>query len=263
MNTRSRGRVVLRGASAVVLLLGAAHGAFAQPGRRPSYLAAGEPRISVSLSAGYRATASEFDERLSFSVYQEPGTTDVTYPVDAGVLFDGGGAVRIWRGLGAGIAVSRFVHDGTAATTSSLPHPLLLSRNRTLAGEAAGISREETAVHVLVQYALRLTPRLQLTVMGGPSRIGVTQTLVREVNYSEAYPYDEVQFTGVDADAVDGSAVGFHAGVDVSWMLTRTFGIGGLVRLSGATVDLDVPGRRALPVDAGGAHAGAGVRLRF
>lgn len=263
MRTRSIARTLLHGAGVVVLLLGAAHGASAQPGRRPSPYPAGDTRFSVNLNAGYRATTTEFQEQLRFSLYQEPATTDVTYPVETGILFDGGAAVRLWRGLGAGVAVSRFVHEGPASTTSSLPHPLLLRRNRTLAGDATGISREETAVHALVQYALRLTPRLQLTLMGGPSRIGVTQALVREVNYAEAYPYDDVQFTGVDAESADGSAVGFNAGVDVSWMLTPAVGIGGLLRLSGATIDLDVPGRRALPVDGGGVQAGAGVRLRF
>ena len=46
-------------------------------------------------------------------------------------------------------------------------------------------------------------------------------------------------------------------------MLKPRFGVGGLVRFSRATVDLDAPGNRTISVDAGGVYAGGGIRLLF
>ena len=48
-----------------------------------------------------------------------------------------------------------------------------------------------------------------------------------------------------------------------SWMLGRTFGVGGILRFSKATVDLDAPNNRTISVDAGGFYAGGGVRILF
>jgi hypothetical protein len=47
------------------------------------------------------------------------------------------------------------------------------------------------------------------------------------------------------------------------WMLNRRFGVGGLVRFSKASVDLDAPDNRTISVDAGGVYAGGGIRILF
>jgi Outer membrane protein beta-barrel domain len=222
-----------------------------------------EPRVTVSVSGGYQATTTEFDDQFTFELYRETGRSDVTYPIAAGFLFDAGAGVRLWRGLGAGVAVSRFVRDGTVSTTTSLPHPIFLQQNREITGDPDGITREETGIHIQAQYLLPLSGRLQVTLMGGPSILQVTQAIVTDVNYSEEYPYDTAEFTGVDSRDVKKSATGFNAGADVRWMFSRHVGVGALVRFTRATVDLDGPDTRTIPVDAGGTHVGAGLRVGF
>jgi Outer membrane protein beta-barrel domain len=221
------------------------------------------PRFWIGVNGGYQPTTTEFDDRFSFELYRETATTRVTYPVDAGFLFDVGGGVGLWRGLGAGVAVSRFARDGSVSTSSSLPHPLFLQQNRELTGDADGLRREELGVHVQAQYQLPPIGRLQVTVMGGPSVFQVRQSMVTEVNYTEEYPYDSATFTGVDSRTVETSATGFNVGVDVRWMFTRNVGAGGLVRFTRATADLDAPGNRTISVDTGGTQIGAGVRFAF
>ena len=221
-----------------------------------------EPRGFVSINGGYQASTTEFDDSFTFSLHQETGTTRVTYPVEAGAIFDAAGGVRLWRGLGAGLAVSRFVRDGSAATATSLPHPFFLQQHRSLDGDATGIRREETGIHLQAQYGVPLSRRLYLTLMAGPSLLRVDQALVIDVNYTEAYPYDEATFSGADSSGRDGSAVGFNLGADVRWMFTPAIGAGGFVRFTRGQVDLET-GERTITVDAGGAQAGAGVRFVF
>lgn len=230
-----------------------------QAARRP----AADPRFTISLNGGYQPTITEFEDTFTFSVYQETGTTRVSYPVEKGAVIDAGVGVRLWRGLGAGVAVSRFGSTSTAAATSSIPHPFFLQQHREISGDATGMERIETAAHVQIQYQLPLRGRLQVLLMGGPSFLDITQTMVIDVNYTEEYPYDVATFASVDSQRASGSAAGFNAGLDLRWMFTRNIGAGALVRFSRAAIELDGPQNRTLSVDAGGGQVGAGLRIVF
>ena len=56
--------------------------------------------------------------------------------------------------------------------------------------------------------------------------------------------------------------VGFNAGADVTVMLGRSVGVGGMVRYAATTVDLTLDGR-TLSLEAGGLQAGGGIRFVF
>ena len=220
-------------------------------------------RASISVNGSYQTSTTEFDDGFTFTRDQEGGRTDSTYPIEAGFAFDVGGGVRLWGRLGAGVAVTRFVRDGIAQTTSSIPHPLYFAQNRTVEGDSPDIRREETGIHIQAQFQLPRIGPLDVTVMAGPSILNVTQALVTDVNYTEEYPYDTATFVGVDSRRVKGSATGFNVGADVRWMFSRHIGVGGVVRYTGATVDLDPIDNRTVSVDAGGTQVGVGVRLAF
>ena len=217
----------------------------------------------VSISGGYQGATTEFDDNFSFTRDQETGTTRVTYPIDAGPTFDIGGGVRIWRRLGAGLAVSRFTRDGLVSSASTIPHPLYLEQHREVSGDRDGIRREETAVHVQAQWSLPVTPSVHVTLMGGPSVLRVNQAMVIDVNYTEEYPYDTAAFSGVDTNRKKGSKTGFNLGADVRWMFTRNIGAGALVRATRATIDLDAAENRTVSLDVGGTQVGVGLRVAF
>ena len=80
---------------------------------------------------------------------------------------------------------------------------------------------------------------------------------------TETYPFDTAAFGSAWKAKATGSAAAFNVGADVIWMLGKTVGVGGLVRYSRATVDLDSPDNRTVTVDAGGLYAGGGLRLLF
>ena len=235
--------------------------ASAQPASPPSP-AASQPRVRIAINGGYQPSTTSFDDRFTFTLYQETGTTEVDYPVDAGPIFDGGAAIRLWKGLAIGAVVSHFTIDNSASVTSSVPHPFFLQRHREVTGEPGGVRREETAVHVQAQYELPPFGKLHVVLSGGPSLFDVKQSMVVDVNYSEEYPYDTATFTGIDTKRATGTTTGFNAGVDFQWMFTRNFGAGGLVRFTRATVDVGLD-NRSIQVDAGGTQVGAGLRLAF
>jgi hypothetical protein len=221
-----------------------------------------EPRVRAMINGGYQPSTTSFDDSFTFTLYQETGSADISYPVDAGAIFEGGAAVRLWKGFAVGGVISHFSGEGTATVNASLPHPFFLQRPRQVSGEANGMSREENAVHIQAQYQFPPFGRLYVVVAGGPSIIDVKQTVVIHVNFSEEFPYDTATFTGVDTKRATGTGTGFNAGVDFQWMFNPNLGAGALVRFTRATVDLDVD-NRTIQVDAGGIQIAAGIRLAF
>ena len=220
------------------------------------------PRFTISVNGGYQPSSTSFDDRFRFDLNRETASVDTDYSVDAGPLFDAGVGFRIWKGLGAGIAISRFSVDSAGQAEATLPHPLFFQRNRQISGETTGITREETGIHIQAQYQLPPFGNVYVTLAGGPSVLDIEQSIVTDVNFTEEFPYDTATYVGVDSRRVSGTATGFNAGADVRWMFTRNVGVGGLVRYTRASVDLTRNGR-TISVDAGGAQVGAGVRLAF
>jgi hypothetical protein len=217
----------------------------------------------VSVNGAYQATTNDFSDRFEFERNVETGSTDVDYPVQGGFIFDAGAGVRLWKNLGAGVAVSYFTRDGAASTTSRFPHPFFFEQPREVLGDATGVKRTETAVHVQAMYLVNPGGRLRLVLSGGPSFFTVEQDLVTEVTVTEAFPFDAAEFASAQTMREKGSAPAFNVGADVMWMLSRRFGVGGLIRFSRTSVDLDAPGGRTITVDAGGVYAGGGIRLLF
>jgi hypothetical protein len=234
--------------------------AFAQT--RPPAAPGSQPRTRAMINGGYQPSTTSIDDSFTFSLYQETGTTEATYSIDAGSIFEGGAAVRLVQGLAFGGVISHFTVDTPASVTSSVPHPFFLQRNREVSGEAEGLRRQETAIHFQAQYWLPPMGKFHVVLAGGPSIIAVKQTIVVEVNYTEEFPYDTAPFTGVDSKRGSGTAMGFNAGVDFQYMFNPSLGAGGLVRVSKGTADISVD-NRSIKTDAGGTQIAAGIRLAF
>ena len=107
------------------------------------------------------------------------------------------------------------------------------------------------------------TDRFELTFSGGPSVFQVQQDLVQRVSYSQSYPYDAVQFTGVTRERIKDHAAGGNAGADMTWKFSRHLGVGTALRYSRATFDASIGSSGPTSFEVGGLHAGAGLRLIF
>lgn len=219
-------------------------------------------RILVGLSGGVQSGAPPLTDHFEFERNVETATVDVKYPAKSAVLVDGSLTARVWKEIGAGVAVSQGTRSGSALVDARIPHPLLFQQPRTVAGSQSALDTAETGVHIYLAYAVRATRRLTVTPFGGPSFLHLARELVRDVTYNESYPYDAATFSSAPTRRATAGAIGVNAGVDLRWMFARSVGIGGLVRFTRATIDLSA-GDRSLPVRAGGIQAGAGIRLVF
>jgi hypothetical protein len=221
-------------------------------------------RAVAAVSAGVAPSRSSVSNRFDVRQFGDPetGVADVNYRPSTGPLVDGGVTVHVWRRLGAGVAVSHTSTHGNAAIDASVPHPFFLNTFRQVSGTAK-LSRDETSAHFQAAYLLPGTGRLRVVLTGGPTIANVSQPVVTDVQYSQAYPYDTATFTGAGTGHGSATAVGFNAGGDVGWMFNRSFGVGALARYSRGTAELDAGSGHRVRVRTGGPQIAAGVRVAF
>lgn len=221
------------------------------------------PRVTISVNGGYQPTTHAFTDRLTFDVNRETGTTTARYPGDAGLVIDAGVAIGLWRQLGVGVAVSRLAVDETSTTESDIPHPFFFNTPRHVTGDVSGLRRTELGVHADVVYRGPISRTIAIALFAGPSFMRVERDTITAVEYDESFPFDVATFRRGATRRSDASGVTFNAGADVSWMLTRHVGVGGMARFAEATVDLDLGESRTQRVSVGGFTAGLGVRIAF
>src|SRR5207249_19273 len=104
--------------------------------------------------------------------------------------------------------------------TAQVPHPFFFNSPRTVTGRATGLAHNETAIHANVVYAVP-SKSIDLLISGGPSLIRLGQDVVDNVAYSESYPYDTATFTKALVSNGAWWGIGWNAGADASWKLSR------------------------------------------
>jgi len=220
------------------------------------------PHAVISASAGVQGPSRTFTDTFTFDQYVETARVQADYAVKVKAFFDGGAAVRLWRSLGAGVAISRFTDTRTAAVAATVPHPFFFDRDRTITGTATGVARNETAVHAQIVAFVPAGRRWLLELSAGPTFLTVEQSFVTGVSYDESYPFDTATYRSATIQKIRDRKVGYHIGADVMVRLTSSIGLGAIVRYSQARVGVDVNGAR-LDLDAGGLQAGGGMRVMF
>jgi opacity protein-like surface antigen len=229
----------------------------------PAQPNAGRSRVYINVNGGVQNNAVTFTESHSEPLFQEHLAWQADYELENGVVYDGGVGVRIWQGLGVGVSYSHFRQSSASRVSAQVPHPFFFDRLRPLEGESAPLTHMEQAVHVSAMWMAPGTRRIELGILAGPSYFNVKRDLVEAVDYQESYPFDDATFDGVAVREAGGTALGFHAGADLTFLLTPQVGLGVLVRYSRASLDFDTPAGGSLSMDVGGLQAGAGLRLRF
>ena len=251
--TRSMTRMALMVATIVVAVLGSA-----------TIVGAQATRGFVTFNGGYQGASTDFSDNIVFTKFLEEGDLDASYDGLGGrPLYDVGGGIRIWRSLAVGVAASVFSKGVDAGVTARIPHPFFFNRDRQISGSQLDLRREETAVHIHAIWVVPVNETVEIMVYGGPTFFSIKQDLVRDVLFTEAYPYNTATYTGTTTGMESKSKVGFNVGADVAFYFTGHVGIGMMARFSRATIDLSSQDGGAVAVETGGFHAGGGLRLRF
>lgn len=217
----------------------------------------------LSLNAGAQVAREAFEPTLSFPLYREQARVETRYDTPAALVFDLGGGVRVWQHLGIGAAVTRFQEERAAIVEGALPHPIFLSQNRDLDDTVPDLTHIETAVHIHVAWLVPADDRVTVAVFGGPSLIRLEQDVITGLNLSESYPYDDVELASATRARREETAVGFHAGADVMYHITKQVGVGAVARYSRGTATIATDEDEQADITAGGLQLTAGLRWFF
>lgn len=216
----------------------------------------------ISANGIYQATGSSFTDDFEFEEFVEKGTIETSFEAKPSIALDGSAGIRLWRNFGVGAGISTYAPKGESGTvTARIPHPLHFNQHREVSGDA-GLSRKETAIHGSLLYFVPVRSKILAVLGAGPTFFQVDQNFVSDVRYAHEYPYDTATFLGADVDEESASGIGFNASLDVSWRMSKSFGLGGIVRYTQGSLPF-TPGEREVKVDVGGLQAGIGVRLIF
>jgi hypothetical protein len=217
----------------------------------------------VSGGVGYQPAALNFESKVSFTDFVESGSRTTTYKTRRGALLDVGFGVELRRSLFAALAVSRFSGSSDADIVEQVPHPLFFNQPRTLKARATALPRDEVAVHFQAARLVPINRRVHLIVAGGPTLFKLKQTLVRDVTYTQDYPYDAVTFERALTELQEKTRVGFNAQLNVITMVGKHVGVDGLIRFSRTSLTYVGSDKSTFTVPAGGMRIGVGLRAEF
>ena len=215
-------------------------------------------RVTASVNFGLQGGSGDFTQHLTPLIYDEPAVIDVAQNYETGALFDIGGGVTLFGNIGAGISYSQTSGDGVAAIAAQIPDPLVFDRLRGASASADGLEHSEKAVHLQVFYRFAASPKLDISVGIGPTFFSVKQELIDTVTVTEPTP----TISPVVAEASD-SPVGVNFGADATYMVTKSMGVGVLLRYATGSADLATPSGSSVSLDAGGFQFAGGLRVRF
>jgi len=218
-------------------------------------------RARVSVSAGLQPEAKGFSQESTLVDYVEEAPVRAVLEQGGAPFFDIGLTVPIRNRVGLHVALSSMTAEGTAAIEAGIPHPFFFNTPRLVSGEAT-LERRELALHGGLAVLLGGEP-VDVTISGGATYFRIRQDLVTDVEFDEAYPFDTATFVSATLSEAEASKVGYYASADLTWRISRVFGIGALVRWSRAEIPLSVDDVEAAPVTVGGLQAAAGIRLTF
>lgn len=248
----------MRAALIAAVLVGASLPAYAQT--------PWEDRVFVNLSFGVDTGSEEISRSSTFTVYNEQGSIETTGTFGSFGIFDFAVGARVINNFAIGLAYHAGDTTGSGTYSASVPHPLFFDRPRTVTGSFDDAKRDEHATHLMFGYVLPLGEKYDVMVYVGPSWFHVSQQLVTNVTFTEVGPpYTDITVLPA-IETVKKGATGYNVGVDGSYFLYTTdsyrIGVGGFLRFTGATADLDVTGG-TVSTDLGGTQLGFGARLRF
>jgi hypothetical protein len=219
-------------------------------------------RVRAGFTLGLQADTTPLSQASMLTEYVEPTPVVAASAARAMPWFDTGVTVTVVGRLGIAVSVSYLSHTSTARVEADIPHPFFFNRRRAISGQVDDVRHGELATHLDAVYLLPWR-RLDVALSGGASVLRVEQSFVSDVDYAESYPYDAAGFRAATLTTQTRNATGYNAGVDVTWKVSPMWGVGALVRYTGATIPFATTAIDFGSHRAGGLQVGAGVRVKL
>lgn len=210
----------------------------------------------VTVNFGGQAPSRTLNTTTSPDIYGEPASFVTSQDVGGGAFFDIAGGYKIWHNLAVGIGVTHVGSKADLAVNASIPDPLVFDQPRLVTTSVADAKHSQTGINLTGTWVMPITDKIDIGYQFGPTIFLVSQDVPGVPTISEPGP----TITSLPLASVDKTTVGIHFGVDVSYMITPRYGVGGIARYTWGSADLT--GADA-SVTLGGFQIGAGVRVRF
>lgn len=241
-------------------------------------------RAFMAFGVGAQARSPDFAYDHTTMLFDEAAKAALDIPGKRGMAFDIAGGVRLVQNLGVGITYSRYSKERTATLSTTIPSPVFYDDSSTIDRQIP-LQREEDAVHFQAIYKIPIAEKFRVSVFGGPTYFRCLDDVISQFSLEPSLSPTldwSVSFKNITQTVDKDNVWGFNGGTDVTYLLTRYFGVGTTLRYSRSahhtvnhfayTGDLDesgIWGGRAMETDGtvnmkhGGLHWNGGVSFRF
>lgn len=210
----------------------------------------------ANINIGGQAGSHDVQTTTTFTVYDEDARVTTAQKTGGGLLFDLNGGYKVWSNLVVAVGYTFMSDKGDGAVTASIPDPRIFDSPRSVTATASGLSHKENALNFSGVWMVPVTDKVDVGVSFGPTIFFVKHELPGTLTFSEPGP----TVTGLTKQNIRKTTGGVNFGVDVTYLLTKKAGIGGILRYTWGSVDL---GGGSDKLTVGGFQIGVGARYRF
>lgn len=230
-----------------------------------------QDRWFFNINFGGQIQDESFTETRTFTIYNEQGATAAAHSFGGGTLFDIGAGGLVWHDFGVGLSYSHNSNKNDATATVRVPSPIVFGQFREASTTVSDIEHKEDAVHLHFYWQKRVTEKIKVLFMLGPSFFNVKQQIVTvgPSDIVDQPPYTSVSISSVTVTEAKDSPVGVNVGIDGTYDIRRVGPVGVGVGLFGcyAAATIKFPAVEGSTRDenptAGGLQGGIGLRLSF
>lgn len=209
----------------------------------------------VAVTGGVQAGSDTLATDTEFTLYDEQGRVTSSSKVGGGGFFDVSGGYKVWQNLVIALGVSYTGSSNDIAVSASVPDPLRFDQLRSVSATVSGAKYSENAVHFSAVWMVPVTDKFDVGVSAGPTVFMVKQDVPSGLTASEPGPTVSLQ-----VNEAKKTTAGFHAGVDLTYLIRPKLGVGVLARYTLGSVEL---AGTSESLTVGGFQFGAGLRIRF
>jgi hypothetical protein len=207
--------------------------------------------VFLDVNIGIQAPSQTLQTNTQFQLYGETASVLSTQTVGLAPVVDGRLGYHVSDRFGVAFAVSGTRDTADAQGVANVPSPILFGSPTVTTLTASGLQRREIGYHFQFVWYLRKRGGLELSLYGGPSLIHLRQDVPTATASG--------QNLSVSSATETANAFGGNGGLDGTYMMSPSFGVGFFARYAGGSADIP----SATGVRVGGFQGGGGLRVHF
>lgn len=211
----------------------------------------------------YTMGFSEYTKSVSWSeeIYFEDASYSINNIFEKGNSFNASLGYKFSSSIGIELGIDLCSRNILSDYNASIPHPLLFNSPRDADNEGT-YKLTENAVYLNFVYSIPFS-KFGLDIFGGPAYFLSKIELIKEIQFSDSYPYEQISISA-STEEVKKNSFGFNAGASFNYYIASGFGIFVNAQYLSSSVDFeptsDIPGMK---LTLGGFKAGAGLKILF